>query len=387
MLRSAIYAISADPITNGHIDVVKRALKVFDHLIVAIGINDQKKYTFDLERREKLTREALTPYGDSVTVKSFTGSLADFAYKHNVLTIIRGIRNSMDFGFEQIINDVNKTQHEGLDTVLLIADQSLSHVSSSAVKELMRIGGKNILEYVPMVVKCALEKAITNRFLVGVTGEIGAGKSYIVEELRKLALEGSTRHIILPFHNIDLDRLGHEILEKSKDPIDIEVRNQVAKYICPEARKSDGFIDTRTLGSVIFVNKKYLDRFNEITKEPLLLKMREVLRGKTGVVIINSALLAEADLAEFVNNNVVLVRASDGTRKSRLGKRGYTADQIGARMGAQLCAQEKKHIVECSIAKHSFGNLIDFDNDHENDVDAIRRLYTRICTLQQGSVT
>ena len=80
-MRRAIYAASLDPVTRGHINVIERALNLFDEVVVGIGVNPDKKYTFTLEERESLARQALAGFGSRITVKSFPGLLSDFAYE------------------------------------------------------------------------------------------------------------------------------------------------------------------------------------------------------------------------------------------------------------------------------------------------------------------
>jgi pantetheine-phosphate adenylyltransferase len=159
-MKCAIYAGSLDPITYGHYNVIQRALYVFDKIIVGIGINPDKRYTFTLEERESLARNVLRRFGDRVVVKSFPGLLSDFAYENDIHTVIRGARNSADFDFERLLKDINQSFKKGLETLIFIADQDLSHISSSAAKKLTRNQAENLLEYVPLIVKRALERRV-----------------------------------------------------------------------------------------------------------------------------------------------------------------------------------------------------------------------------------
>ena len=209
----AVLALSGDPITNGHLDVINRASSIFDELIVAIGINPDKKYTFNLEERTELTRDAISNF--SIKVISFTGLLIDFAKLNNVDVIIRSIRNVTDYNYEQMLNDINRSQELGIETTTLFAKQNLTHISSSAVKELQKHHG-DVSNYVPVNVKDALERKISNQVLIGITGGIACGKSFVTKTIMQFI--NINNRLKLDVHNIDLDQISREILTRAKDP-------------------------------------------------------------------------------------------------------------------------------------------------------------------------
>ena len=123
-MKTAIFAASCDPVTYGHIDIIDRACNTFDKVIVAIGVNPSKKYTFSVEERIKFIKKSVKrPF--KVEVMSFTGLLADFAYQQNVKTIIKGVRSNQDFDYERLLHEVSVTQQAGIDTHILIADQNM----------------------------------------------------------------------------------------------------------------------------------------------------------------------------------------------------------------------------------------------------------------------
>ena len=176
-MNKAIVAFSGDPITKGHIDLIRRASLNFE-VVLGIGENPKKSYTFSLEKRKAMAEEALRLSGlPNVTVKSFTGLLVDFAYENSIYNIIRGIRGVNDFADEDYLHLVNKNQTPKIETYFLMANKEFAHVSSSAVKELQKHQGQNILDYVTPNVKKELEREISGQYRVGVTGSIGAVKS------------------------------------------------------------------------------------------------------------------------------------------------------------------------------------------------------------------
>jgi len=140
-LKRAIYSGTFDPITNGHIDILKRGLKIFDKIIVAVGINASKKTMFDTNTRIELIKEA-TKELKGVSVVSFDNLLVDFAKKQGVNNIIRGLRAVSDFEYELQMGYANHSLDENLETIYLMPTLNNAFVSSSIVRELIKHNGK-----------------------------------------------------------------------------------------------------------------------------------------------------------------------------------------------------------------------------------------------------
>src|SRR6187399_1398411 len=133
----AVFPGSFDPITTGHIDLIKRSLPLFDEIIVAIGINSQKQALFELERRKKWIEDAFA--GESrVKVETFEGLTVHFCKKVNAKFIIRGLRNASDFDYEKTISQLNHIVGEQVETVFLISRPEFSHISSTIVREIIK---------------------------------------------------------------------------------------------------------------------------------------------------------------------------------------------------------------------------------------------------------
>ncbi|RFN59894.1 pantetheine-phosphate adenylyltransferase [Marixanthomonas ophiurae] len=139
MKRRALFPGSFDPITIGHVDIIKRALPLFDEIIIAIGVNAEKKYMFPLEDRKQFIEDAFKKY-DAVTVKTYKGLTADFCKAENAQYILRGVRNTADFTYEQTIAQANAEVMD-VESVFLVASPAVSHVSSSIVRDIARNGG------------------------------------------------------------------------------------------------------------------------------------------------------------------------------------------------------------------------------------------------------
>ncbi|NLU52305.1 MAG: pantetheine-phosphate adenylyltransferase [Clostridiaceae bacterium] len=136
-----VYPGSFDPVTNGHMDIINRASKICDRLIVLVSVNLSKNYVFSLEERVELLKLAIGKR-DNVEVMSHTGLLVDFMHKVNAKTIIKGLRAVSDFESEMQMALLNRNLDNEIDTLFMMTSLNNSFLSSSAVRELARYGGK-----------------------------------------------------------------------------------------------------------------------------------------------------------------------------------------------------------------------------------------------------
>lgn len=148
--KIAIYAGTFDPMTNGHLDVITRASRIFDRVVVAVGMNSSKKTLLDLEERKELISKVCIDL-ENVDVQHFEGLIVDFANKIEAKTLVRGIRTEADFVYEMQMAMMNSHLSEKLETIFIPTKQSLSHVSSSLVKEVVKLGG-DVSALVPKLV-------------------------------------------------------------------------------------------------------------------------------------------------------------------------------------------------------------------------------------------
>ena len=159
--KIAIYPGSFDPFTNGHIDLVERATRIFDLVIVTVAVNSKKETLFTGQEREDLIREALDkkPWSDKVEVEQFTGLLIDFAEQKNATVLLRGVRQISDFEYEFQMALTNRRLSPKLDTLFLMPDENHAITSSSIVKEVASWDG-DISSFVPPNIHKAILKKI-----------------------------------------------------------------------------------------------------------------------------------------------------------------------------------------------------------------------------------
>src|SRR2546421_6636960 len=139
-MRRAIYPGSFDPVTNGHLDVIERARKLFDEVIVAVAHNDEKQPLFSLEERLDLLRETAGRIAN-VRIAEFEGLLIDFAKAQNAGAVIRGLRAVSDFEFEFQMALMNRKLDAAVETIFLMPKEEYTYLSSRIVKEIARLGG------------------------------------------------------------------------------------------------------------------------------------------------------------------------------------------------------------------------------------------------------
>lgn len=138
--RIAVYPGSFDPITNGHLDILKRSKSLFDKVIIAVNGNPLKEFVFMAKERVKLIREVLKGRSE-IEVESFQGLLVHYAEKKGARFIIRGLRALSDFEYEFQMDLMNRKLNSKIETVYLMTDQRYSYLSSSIIKEIVKLGG------------------------------------------------------------------------------------------------------------------------------------------------------------------------------------------------------------------------------------------------------
>ncbi len=158
MKNIAIYPGTFDPITNGHVDLVERASRLFNRVIVAVAVNSNKQPLFTLEERVSLSEQALAAY-NNVEVRGFESLLTEFARKNDANVILRGLRAVSDFDYEFQLASMNRRIAADVESMFLMPDERYSYISSRIVREVASLGG-DIKEFVPEIVAKALTKKL-----------------------------------------------------------------------------------------------------------------------------------------------------------------------------------------------------------------------------------
>jgi pantetheine-phosphate adenylyltransferase len=157
-MKIAIYPGTFDPITLGHLDIIKRSSQLFDHLIVAVADNSKKETLFSKkERVEMINREVQDNHIENVSVQEFSGLLVHFVEKNNANAIVRGLRAVADFEYEFQMSFVNKKLAPSIETIFFPATENVHYISSSFVKEVARLNGE-VENLVSLKVKNKLEE-------------------------------------------------------------------------------------------------------------------------------------------------------------------------------------------------------------------------------------
>ncbi|HRY43208.1 MAG TPA: pantetheine-phosphate adenylyltransferase [Thermoanaerobaculia bacterium] len=159
-MRIAVYPGSFDPMTNGHVDLVRRGCHIFDRVLVAVLCNTEKAPLFTVEERVQMTRDVFRRE-PKVKVKAFSGLLVEFLRAEKTNIVLRGLRVVSDFEYEFQMALMNRRLDPEVETVFLTPKEELSYLSSRLVKEVHRLGG-NVSELVPSLVYRALQKKLPN---------------------------------------------------------------------------------------------------------------------------------------------------------------------------------------------------------------------------------
>ncbi|MDP8262584.1 MAG: pantetheine-phosphate adenylyltransferase [Candidatus Ancaeobacter aquaticus] len=146
-MKKALYPGSFDPVTHGHVDVIRRAVKIFDGLILAVANNPTKKPLFSLDERVEMIK-SVTSNIEGIEIDTFDGLLVDFVAHKKASVVVRGLRSMSDFEYEFQMALTNRKLSEEIETIFLMSGEQYSYMSSRAIKEIAELGG-DVSKFVP----------------------------------------------------------------------------------------------------------------------------------------------------------------------------------------------------------------------------------------------
>lgn len=342
--KDALYTGSFDPITRGHLDVIRRASQVFQRVYVGVANSATKKHLFTQDERTNLLTEL--KQGDNVHIIQIPPDrlTVDIAYEMQAV-LIKGVRmNAADFDYEWLLKDIGLAHQQGVDTFILPAQDEFNKISSSAAKEICKLNG-HTEKFVPLRVKAEMEKRLVKQVRFSVTGTIGCGKSTVTKEILKVCESRGQQA-----HDIDIDAIAGDVMFKREEPAYVALREELQDLL------EISSWNRTEIGRVIFNQEDKRIALNKRLISPLMTRVRAVLQGKEGFIIVNCALLAESGLLPLVNNNVVLLDVGENEQRVRLKARGYEEDQIARRVSSQMSTSQKMETINRAIATEDYGS-------------------------------
>lgn len=353
----ALFTGSFDPITNGHLDVIKRIASIYESVIVGIAINETKKYMFPLELRKQMI-EYQVP--GNVVVMEVHGLVSTFAYENGVDVIVRGVRNQSDVESETTMADFNRDM--GIETLFIPAKPEHRSISSSAVKTLVS-HGIDTSNMVSLHVKHNLEHAM-GYDLIGVVGNTGSGKSTfcndVIRDLFILGIGGA--------NYIDMDKLAHRMYNPA-EPIYGTVSKLLLNMFGPDVINSDKTVNRKYIASQIFTNTSLKQSFDAMIRNPLHTMLRKEITSivknscyPKNIIFVDASSLVEMGSMGMVNNNIIHVRVDKETSINRIMQRdGITLDAAEKRYNSQMSPIDRDDMIKNTITKDGYGALLAVD--------------------------
>lgn len=362
MESRGMIALSADPITNGHLDIISRAAISYKEIIVVILNNDLKQnYTFSLLERENMAKRAIKHANISnVQVISSNKLLTDVYLEYGCDCLIRGIRNNQDKEYEETQMQYHKAILPSLEVVYFDASEKLKIVSSSVMKA-WASHGIETTSYVPLFVKELLEQKICKQYKIAITGQMATGKSWVTKKLKD--------NINYLIKIISIDDLVHSVYSESSNGAE-DLRNQINDIVRsnegPNVLNTEG-VDRKFLGEFMFsskCNNEIRQTIQKYTFPHIQRKYREVLYGFQGLIIFEWAQLAEMNMASWTNNNVIVVDTPD--RETFIAARGLDPKIIAERAPFQWSTEKKIQSLTKQIELDDNGRIFHHIHNIEN---------------------
>jgi pantetheine-phosphate adenylyltransferase len=391
--KKGLFGMSADPITVGHIDIIRKSLEQCENVIVLVANNTQKRdYLFSLDERVQMVRAAIAVQfpeaRDRITVLETTGLLVDVYLRENCDVIIRGVRHLHDESRENEQRALYTMMHPELaDRFLYIqSTEALMVVSSSWVKDLTRLF-VNIAPLVPLSVKAALEQRALNQVLVGVTGPMGNGKSFVIEQL---IADLQAQNI--PASVIAVDALVDELYRE--DSLGAQaIREQIAEKFGATVLSSDRKeVNRMALRTELFRGNPATAVENilwiqALTRPHVERLFRAARTERVGILFLEWADYVHINLLPWVNNTVIVVEADEAIAVRRLfDNRNIPKEYATVVRNFQRSQEEMITDANQQILKAGYGHCLKIETNRNaldpftvrSIVDQLSELYTPV---------
>lgn len=365
-MRRGLVSLSADPIHIGHLWLIEQAAEKCDELVVWVGNSVGKDYLLNLDERAKTTLRAIRTYlghlhragKPDIKVVAGSGLLTDALLREGCTDLFRGVRDEADRRFEKeqmarhgaILSDFRTR----ISVHYLECPEDLRLISSSFVKSLVA-QYVDVSSMVPPFVKARLEYKINDQVLVGVAGPIGVGKTHVCRGL----LEALSHHHRVPAHHVALDELLRTFYT-SDEPGVQDAHRVFASILGDEVRGDKGLKSEVIKERIIGLNDAQRERLHETVAPHMGRMLRQMLRPRTGVILIEWARLAEDGMVSLTNNNVIMIDSPD--RSEFLQQRGVSQAFVDWADQEQAGYHAKVALVEHAIRQAAYGKVLSFTN-------------------------
>ncbi|BBM88936.1 phosphopantetheine adenylyltransferase [Spirochaetota bacterium] len=379
-MKQALFPISADPLTYGHLNVIEKALTLCDDsLIIVLLDNYYKKSSLPLPKRLALTKKAIDyhfttadtphfamnrssqPLVKKIELVSWDGFLHDFMIERNIFTVIRGLRTTQDLSYERTIYSGYETQLKPLglkpNVIYIMCDRTYQDISSSLVKKLALRGG-TLTSLVPLPIKQSLEQTLRHQYKLIVTGSMGSGKSTLIPKLI-----ANLKKANIEAHHIDMDSIVatlYEMIAQGEKPM---LNQQLATYFSLKTPFSK-----QDIRKIIFApnrpNPKKDLQFLQQTLAPYIHSAyKQIIATQQGLLLIEAPQVIEYDLLKESNGFVLNVHCSETERKKRLLQtRDLSKTELANREALTLSAKERLGLLKKSLSALNHGHLFSYDN-------------------------
>jgi pantetheine-phosphate adenylyltransferase len=360
--RSGLVALSADPMTYGHLDLIRQACDRCESVVVLIANNDLKagSYLFSLPERVAIAEAAIRLSGlTEVRVVGSSGLLVDTYLREGCDAVFRGIRNADDLRYEreQMAYHAYILPELADRIVYLESKEEYRIISSSLVKAFVR-SGVDVASFVPMFVGRLLEERISGQYRLGVTGVQASGKTYVSK-----ALAEHLGTLGIPVHVANIDVLLRQLYDEDS-PGAQSVRIGLADLFGPDILTDDRKVVRRdVLKTRIFdpgCDREIREAAHHLTAPHVGRLFRETTVGKRGLVLIEWAQLAEMGLSRWTNHDVIVVDSPD--RVAFESERGIGENESGIVRAHQWSATEKFEAIYRKAESAGCGTVLRYEN-------------------------